>query len=276
MLEWVLRPWPEQTTQTRCLRSVLFSYLEGEKPSPVVMVGSSIFANFIEEEVDRPIVNLGLDGANAATGLEILKRVGDRPEAVIVEMGLNSLGQSQGLHLEVLEWVESSHWTLWRRKWLHLSRRENHLHGLLRTKVRNEGTDKKVRGYDRVDPTYHRGALANFIDRQKRREAGGYYEREEMKAWLLAQRQRIDELMAAGVKVLLVRCAEDAPLHEARAMEHALELEHVPLDRYPWLDLNQEPGPWTTTDGIHPLREPSIRALKRMLEALDSQPLSQQ
>jgi hypothetical protein len=261
VLECWARNFPPPPEGERSLRSVLFHYLEQKKPSNIVLVGSSITANIIDEDFEG-VTNLGLDGANALTGLKIISESGDLPKLVIVEMGLNTLIQSRGLHQEIYQMFLDRCWTLWRREWLYCTRRENNLHLRLRTWVRNQSTSKNVRGLLASTPSWYQRALGQYVDRQRRREAQHFYESENVKLWLEQKKQLIDCLRQKGVKVILLRSPEAEELRAFRSAEYAMERAMFPPDQYEWIDPQLKGLEVATTDGIHPLREDSIRLLK--------------
>lgn len=269
VFELLSRRFPPGPGQERSLHSVLFTYLESPKPSSVVLVGSSIFANVIDEEFPG-VTNLGFDGANALTGLEILTQSGDRPRVVVVEMGLNSLAQSRGLHRGLMDLFEKRTEVLLRRRWLHSSRRENNLHLRLRTWVRNRSTAKKERGLSHADPVFYKRALAQYVHRQKQRTENGFYERQELKRWLQQQKDLIDTLQKDGVKVLLLRSPEAQAMREARRFEYEVEQAVFPIDQYRWLDPQASGISFASRDGIHLLRRDSIVMLAGVLERLAS------
>ncbi len=267
--ELLSRHFPPGPGQERSLHSVLFAYLEAPKPSSVVMVGSSIFANVIDEEFPQ-VTNLGFDGANALTGLEILRQSGDRPRVVVVEMGLNSLAQSRGLHRALMDLFEERAAVLLRRSWLHASRRENNLHQRLRTWVRNRSTAKRVRGLNHADPVFYKRALGQYVHRQKQRTESGFYERQELMQWLQQQKDLIDALQKDGIKVLLLRSPEAEAMREARRHEYEIEEKFFPKGQYRWLDPQASGASFASRDGIHLLREDSMVMLRGVLERLSA------
>lgn len=266
--EVATRCWPASLGHERTLRSVLFNHLESDSSDGVVMVSSSIFANVIDEALGG-VSNLGFDGANALTGLRIIQENGNVPRVIFVEMGLNSLAQSRGVHQGIFEMFEERNWMLFRRSLLHASRRENNLHSRLRTLVRDLSTDKKVRGITKVNSAFYDRALAQYLHRQKQRDQAGYFHRKDLERWLQEQKKLIDDFISQGVKVVLVRPPEAESMREARAGEYEIEKQFFPATKYDWLDPMMDQGPFLTSDGIHLLRDDSIRLLKVMLGSMD-------
>jgi hypothetical protein len=241
----------------------LFSYLEEPKPSEIVMVGSSIFANVIDEAFEG-ISNISFDGGNALTGLHIITEVEDVPEVIFVEMGLNALVQSQGPHAAVLKLFEERDAVLLRRKCLHSSRKENNLHLRFRTWVRNVSTGKQKRGLVKANPYFYERALGQYLHRQKERTVSGFYDREVVQIWLKDQKVLIDGLVERGSKVVLVRSPEAEEMREVRAHEYEVEEKVFPKDQYNWVDPQTWDGSFGTSDGIHLLRDDSMRLLSKL------------
>lgn len=268
-LELFFRLTPDKTGAERSIRSVFFRYLELDQEAPIVLVGSSITYNMIDEEFSG-IFNLGFDGANALTGLKIIRELKRKPKVVVVEMGLNTLAQSRGLHKGIMEMFEDRDWTLLRRQLLYSSRRENNLHQAFRTWVRNRGTAKTSRGLVAPKEQWYKRALGQYLDRHRKREASGYYDRNELGEWLDMQKKMIDDLRASGVEVILLRAPEAEELRRARAEEYEREERYFPKSDYRWLDPQSKRSGFATTDGIHLLRDDSIRLLawiKKKIEA---------
>ena len=263
LVEIYFRLSPPAKGAERTLSSILFNYLEAPKPSQKVLVGSSIFAHFIDENFEG-YTNLGFDGANALTGLKVLKESKDKPKVIVVEMGLNTLVQCQGVHQDLYQLFEHRRWTLLRRSILHCSRQENNWHSLFRTWIRNASTQKNVRGLVAPRPDWYRRALSEYLDRQIKRVAQGYYTREVVQSWLAQEKQLIDEFISAGVKVILLRCPEALEMRAARKLEYELEEKIFPRDVYMWMDPQADGEAWQTTDGIHLLRDETIRLLARL------------
>lgn len=265
--EVLCRSLPKNPSNERSLRFILFDYLENKQENPALLLGSSVFANYIHE-VFPSITNLSFDGANAYTGLEIIYREKQVPKVLFIEMGLNSLYQSHGLHKDLIKSYEQKYWTLLRRKLLHSSRKENNLHLLSRTWIRNMSGKKEKRGYEKVYPQRYEKMLSRYILRQKQRYKTKYYESQRFKGLLQKQKKLIDHFIKNGTQVFLVRSPEAKEFSDIRKKEYAIEEKVFSRQQYQWIHFTPSHERYPTTDGIHLTRNASIQVIHKLLSHL--------
>ncbi len=262
--EFIFRTVLNDISGEKSIRSVVLNFLDKGKNRDIIFVGSSVFYDLYDDS--EKVYNLGMDGANAYTGLEIMRRENVLPVVIFVEMGINAIMQSDGLHKEVMNLFKNRENTLLRRNVFYCSRKENNALLIIRTLARNVLTSKKERGLEYISDSHFKRALGMYVNRQETRVEKGYYENEKVVEYLKRKKELIDYFIEKGVIVYLVRAPSHDDMHRARLLEYEIEENIFPHNHYNWVNEDNAFVHKKTTDGIHLLREDSKRFISELME----------
>jgi len=210
---------------------------------PVLLLGSSMTALVPEQPFGRA-GNLGFNAASATTGLELVRRAGLRPAAVVVETNLLDLPADEGLVALADPWSR-------RRQAVPALRVEHQPVNLALSLLRGDGPRRRTtadpgRRERGVQAKLEEFAQAETRPARDRRDAA-----ERAAAAIATAGDAVDALLVAGIRVVLVELPIDARLAAAPrfAGVRAAVRARFPAERYRWVELPQRD--WQTRDGIH-------------------------
>jgi len=235
----------------------------------MVLVGSSIANNIQAEYIAPPVVNLGMAGGCAQTGLEIVRENTLKPNVVLVEM--NSTIE-RGEDRELVEALFNPFWRLVRDRFS-IFRQEYRPVSAFVDNLRKE---------NRKSTNLSRESIQDSPLRQKEIERivaeNSSQLPEELKAKIEKEaeviKSQIADLEQAGIQAILVEFPGEKVVKQTVRYRQVRELTRslFPRDRYQWL-----PDPpdrdWIASDGIH-LIAPDAQVYGAFLKEQVLEPLS--